>query len=89
MPESARRFENVRAATPVRLGDVLLLAIERVVVRSGRAGRGAWVLAAAEPYALVVRDAGGARAIELDGTAIPLERLREQVPELDGLLGQR
>ncbi len=83
MPEHAGRIETVRAGMPVRVGDVTLLPIERVVVRSARAAHGVWVSAAVEPYALVVRDAGGVRVVEIDGTVISLEQLRERIPELD------
>ncbi len=86
MPERAGREETVRAGTPLRVGDVILVAIERVVVRSGRAPAGMWATAAVEPQALVVRDARGVRVVDLDGTAPSLERLREAIPGLDGLL---
>jgi len=86
MPERDRRSESVRAGTPLRVGSVSLLPLQRVVVCSARVGPGVWASAALEPYALVVRDAGGVRAVGVDARAIPLERLRELVPELDRLL---
>ena len=86
MPERARRIETVRAGIPLRVGGVTLLTIERVVVRSSRMARGAWVTAAVEPQAVVVRDAAGVRLVALDGVAISLEQLRERIPGLDALL---
>ncbi len=84
MPE--RRIETLRAGRPLRVGDVTLLAIERAVVRSGRGALGMWVTAALEPYALVVRDAGGVRAVGVDGAAVSLEQLRGRIPGLDDRL---
>ena len=86
MPERERRSESLRAAAPLRVGAVTLIPIERVVVRSARRWPGVWASAALEPYALVVRDAGGVRAVGLDAEAVPLERLRELIPELEDLL---
>jgi uncharacterized spore protein YtfJ len=87
VPERARRSDTLRVAAPIRVGDAIVLAIQRVAVRSERGARGVWVAAAAEPYAIVVRDADGARALELDGTAGSLEQLRERIPGLDDALG--
>lgn len=86
MPERARPIETVRAGIPLRVGGVTLLTIERVVVRSSRMARGAWVTAAVEPQAVVVRDAAGVRLVALDGAASSLEQLRERIPGLDALL---
>jgi len=76
----------VRAATPICVGAVTLLPIEQVVVRAGGDERAAWVLAAVEPHALVVREAGRVRVIGIDATASSLEQLRETIPGLDALL---
>jgi uncharacterized spore protein YtfJ len=86
MPERTSRIETVRAAMPLRVGPSTLLPIERVVVHSGRGARGAWAHATVEPYALVVRDAGGIRVIDIGATAVSLEDLRERIPGLDALL---
>ena len=87
MPERARRIETLRAGPPLRVGEVTLLPVERVVVRSRPDARGGWVMAAVEPYALVVRDGRGLRVVELEGVAVSLEQLRERVPGLDASLG--
>lgn len=63
-----------------------LLPVERVVVHSGVGALGAWFIAAKEPYALVVRDAGGIRALEIGVTPVSLEALRERIPGLDTVL---
>ena len=63
-----------------------LLPIERVAVHSGTGALGAWFTAAKEPYALVVRDADGIRALDIGATAVSLEALREGIPGLDAVL---
>ncbi len=84
MGDPGRRVE-LRAATPIRVGDVTVLPVERVVLRSAR-GRGAvWVAAEVEPCGLVVRDAGGLRAVALDGTPLALGDLRARVPAVEEL----
>ncbi len=86
MPERTGHAGTVRAGTPLRVGSVTLLPIERVVVHSGVGALGAWFTAAKEPYALVVRDAGGIRALDFGATAVSLEALREGIPGLDAVL---
>ncbi len=86
MPERASQVETVRAGKPLGVGSVSLLPIERVRVCSDRSARGAWFAVAMEPYALVVRDAGGLRAVGPDAEALSLDELREQIRGLDALL---
>ena len=90
MFERTRHTETVRAGTPVTRGAVLLLPIERVVLHSGwgddRGSTRVWFSVIKEPYALIVRDAGGLWAIDTDAAAVSLEALRESVPGLDTVL---
>ena len=86
MPERNTRTETWRASTPVTVGSVTLLPIERVVLHADRGNTRLWFSATKEPYALVVRDAGGIRAVDTNAMAISLEVLREKLPEFDALL---
>ena len=86
MPERARPMGTLRAGTPMRVGSTTLLTIERVVVHSDVGSLGAWFTAGKEPYALVVRDAGGIRALAIGATAVSLEALREEIAGLDAVL---
>ncbi len=86
MPERDRRSEGLRAATRLHLGAATVLPVERIVVRSSRGSHAVWATAALEPYAIVVRDANGVRAFAIDGGAVPLQRLRERLPEVEDLL---
>lgn len=86
MPDRADQIDMLRAVTPVHVGSVSLLTIERVTVHPGRCAGVAWVSAALEPYALIVRDGLGIRVIDVGAGAVSLEQLREQITGLDGLL---
>jgi len=86
MPERAGRTETLRAGRPLRVGRVTLLPIERVVLRWQVGALGACLGAAKEPYALVVRDDGGIRAVDAGAAEVSLGVLRERVPGLDAVL---
>lgn len=86
MPERSARVETLRAGRPIRVGSVVLLPIERAVVRAGGGTLHAWLSAAKEPHALIVRDASGLRAVDAGGAPVALDELREGVPGLDALL---
>jgi hypothetical protein len=80
--------EALRAGAPLSVGAVTLLPIERVVRFDGSGNRRTWFSIAKEPFALVVRDAQGMQAIDIDSGcgAVSLERLREMVADLDTAL---
>ena len=87
MPERSTRTLSVRVGTPLEVGPVTLVPIERIVTQADRWKERAWFLVRKEPYAIVVRDAAGVRAVGTDAVALSLDRLREEVPELDAVLG--
>jgi hypothetical protein len=86
MPENGRCDETFRAGAPVTLGPVGLLPIERVVLSAGLCAGLAWVAALKQPVALIVRDAGGIRALGIGDGPVALDALREKVPGLDAAL---
>ncbi len=71
---------------PLTFGSVSLLPIERVVLRADRREARVWYAAVKEPYALIVRDAGGVRAFDRNAETVPLGALREKLPGLDAVL---
>ena len=83
MPERATHTDVLRAGRPLRVGPVTLLPIERVVLRAGTAASAAWFSAEKEPYAIVVHDEGGVRAVGVGPVVVSLADLREKVPGLD------
>ncbi len=86
MAERSTRTRSVRVGTPLELGSVTLLPIEHIVTQADQCTERAWRLIRKEPYALVVRDAAGVRAVGTDAVALSLDRLREEVPDLDAVL---
>jgi len=86
MPEDARYSEAMRAGTPLAIGSVTLLPIERVVLRAEQSAGLAWFTALKEPHALIVRDTRGLRAVDTRAAPVSLDALRAMVPGLDGVL---
>ena len=87
MGERARDGELVRVGARVSVGPVALLAIERVVVEADHGAAGAWLAATKAPLAVIIRDAGGVRAVGID-SAVTLQALRARVPGLDAALAE-
>lgn len=83
MPERANHSDVLRAGRPLRVGPVTLLPIERVVLRAGTAASAAWFGAEKEPYAIVVHDQGGVRAVGVGPVVVSLADLREKLPGLE------
>lgn len=86
MHERASHREAVRAGVPVTLGRVTLLPIERTLLHACHGKSGLWLWAAKQPYALIVRDAGGLRVFGVEAAAVSIEGLCASVPGLDALL---
>ena len=78
--------ERLHIGRPCLVGDVRLLPIERISVHGQRHVSHTWFSMNKAPYAIVVRDAGGLRAIGADAAELSLDALRQQVPELDAAL---
>jgi len=86
VPEKNTTTEALRAAAPIHVGNVTLLPIERVVIRSDTFAARAWFAICKQPHALVIRDAAGIRVIDIDDKPVDIEQLRKTIPNLDGLL---
>lgn len=79
-------MEALRAASPLSVGDVTLVPIERAGIRSEMGNAGYWISAFKDVVAVVVCDATGVRAIATDSTEIALEPLIQKTPDLDAIL---
>jgi len=53
--------------TPIAVGDVTLLVIARLVIEADSSDHACWLYANKTPYALVIRDAQGLRALDMLG----------------------
>jgi hypothetical protein len=81
-------MEALRAVNPLRVGDVTLVPIERVWIRSDRGDAGYWISAFKEAFAIVVCDANGVRALDPDSSEIPLDALIRKTPNLGAILSE-
>ena len=88
MPDKTPAADRLLACEPIHVGDVTLRPIERVKLQSQTAAAHAWLTASKEPVALVVCDANSIRTIVIS-TALSIEQLREQIPELDDLIARQ
>jgi len=86
MAERAIETQVVRAGTPVVLGAMILMPIERLVWRADRTSSRVWFSMNKEPCALIVQDGDGTRAIDMDAMTMPLEELCRAVPGLNARL---
>jgi len=77
---------TLRAARPVRVGDITLVPVERTEILSGKGDAGCWMSASKEPFAVVVCDAGGIRALAIDSSELALDALIEEIPNLAAIL---
>lgn len=78
----------LRAAAPVSLCDMAVIAVERVSILQSRRGgaRGWWIVAEKLPLAVCVVTEAGARAFDLDGSDLSLAWLCDRVPGLEAAL---
>ncbi len=78
----------LRAGTPLRVGDVTLVPIERSGIERGCGDAGYWLSAFKQAFAVVVCDASGVRALALDASKLALEDVIEETPNLGAILAE-
>lgn len=76
---------RLQPGTPVNLGDVSLMIIARLIIDADNAGTTCWLHAHKEPYAIVIRDASGLRALDMAGRRLPITELTDDVPGLESI----
>ncbi len=81
-------METLRAASPLSVGGVTLVPIERAWIGSDRGDAGCWISASKEVFAVVVCDASGARALAADSSEIALDALIRKTPNLGAILSE-
>jgi hypothetical protein len=78
----------LKAASPLRVGDVTLVPVEHAEIRSGMGDAGCWVGAFKAVHAIVVSDASGVWALAADSSDIPLDELIRNTPNLGDVLAE-
>ena len=79
-------MDELRAGNPLVAGDVTLVPIERCFIQSNTEDMGCWLSGLKEPFAIIVCDATGIRAFDMEATEIPVESLIHKIPNLGTVL---
>ena len=79
-------METLRAARPLSVGNVTLIAIERTGIHSAMDDEGYWLSGFKQAYAIVICDASGVHALDANLAEIKVEGLMQEVSNLGNLL---
>jgi hypothetical protein len=79
-------MKEARAGSPIRVGDVTIVPLERVAVHHGVRKAGLWAYGCKEPVGVVVVSAGETWAFDVRGERVPLETYIEQIDNLRSVL---
>jgi hypothetical protein len=79
-------MDELKTGSPLVIGKTILLPIEHTVIAADRKGPLSWLTGFKEPHAVIVWDDTGIRAFNTDSIEVPLEPLRQDVPNLDSIL---
>jgi hypothetical protein len=85
-PQEMVLMNVLKTGTPLANGKTILLPIERIVVSTYQNDPLLWLTGFKEPYAVIVRDDTGTRAFNTDAIEVPIQSLRQVVPDLDSKL---
>lgn len=72
----------------VAIDGTRLLVVARLVIETDRLKQRLWLVASKVPYALVIEDHEGLRALGMSGERLSVNNLVEEVPELIPALGR-
>lgn len=75
-------MRRLLVGTPIVVGDSTLLVVARVVIEAERSDHACWIYANKAPYALMIRDARGLRAVDMTGRRLLLAELAKDLPDL-------
>lgn len=76
----------LRVSKTLKIGNVVLIAIERSCFFSERSASASWFYGSKEPVALVVHEGKTVRALSVGAETITLEALKRDIPELEAIL---
>ena len=79
-------MDNLQAGKPLVADKLTLVPIERFFIHAERGSTGYWLAAHKEPHAIIICDANGIRAVNLEAKEVSLVRLAQAVPDLDTIL---
>jgi len=79
---------RLELGNPKAIGDLTLVIIERLSTNADHTANTFWLNARKEPYALVMGDNRGLRALDMTGQQLVIEELTEAVPGLIEFIAQ-
>ncbi len=79
-------MNELRVGKAAQVGDVTLIPLFRIELSSIQQPDFLWLNGTAEPFAVVFIEPGGARAVGVNGGELDIERLVQQMPELEALI---
>lgn len=79
-------IDELRTGNAIALGDITLIPIEHYYFQPETRELGGWLLGLKEPYAIVIKDRTGVRALDTSSVEISLESLIRDIPELEAIL---
>lgn len=75
-------MNTLKVGNALTINRVTLLPIERISLHTETMNSFRWVIAKKEPYAIILRDSKGERAIDMQGNPVPIETLTQKLPDL-------
>lgn len=79
-------MNELRVGTAAQVGDVTLIPLFRIELSRIQQADFLWLNGTAEPFAVVIIEPGGTRAVAVDEGELDVERLVQQMPELEALV---
>lgn len=79
---------RLQTGAPINIDGLTLIIIERLSINVNNACHSLRLNAGKEPYALVIRDTRGLRALDMMGKRLVIEELIEEIPDLIDLIGR-
>ena len=79
-------MDELRAGNPMVAGEVIIVPIERCFIQSVTGDMGCWLSGLKEPFAIIVCDAIGIRAFDMEAIEISVEFLIQKIPDLGSVL---
>jgi hypothetical protein len=79
-------MDELRAGNTMVVGEVTIVPIERCFIQTVTGDMGCWLSGLKEPFAIIVCDAIGVRAFDMEAIEISVESLIHKIPNLCAVL---
>jgi hypothetical protein len=79
-------MKQMQAGNPITVGDVKLVALERIFMHHDNSKKGFFIYATKEPIGVVIISPHGRYATDINGESVPLETYLQQINGLREML---